>query len=297
MYQFKKGESILGDLLYYEFDSIAEFLNYIENAPTNIAVWCDPQYLASMEGNYDFCQTNSLEEAISYCRFGTHPDIEKLEHLNIELNKYLTIDNHQSRKRNYYVGYAPNVKAYLEGNPLAMYCKKNPQRKHIHIYYNTSVSAFVSKKQILHRGVITINLVEMLEMMGYSVSLHLFNMGFLANQVFYTNFLFKKSGERLNVRKLYFPLCHPSFLRRLVFRLNEVTPNIMPAWPFGYGYPCTDEMVREQLKIKKQDIVINKPDVMNVFGKNLFSDAEAMMEYIDKQTDQEHSLKSFQKRR
>ena len=58
MYQFKKGESILGDLLYYEFDSIAEFLNYIENAPTNIAVWCDPQYLASMEGNYHFCQTN-----------------------------------------------------------------------------------------------------------------------------------------------------------------------------------------------------------------------------------------------
>ena len=51
------------------------------------------------------------------------------------------------------------------------------------------------------------------------------------------------------------------------------------------------------LKLKKQDIVINKPDVMNVFCRNLFFDAEAMMEYIDKQTDQEHSLKSFQKRR
>ena len=82
-----------------------------------------------------------------------------------------------------------------------------------------------------------------------------------------------------------------------MFRLKEVTPNITSAWRSTYGRPCTDEMIRETLKLKKQDIVINKPDVMNVFGRNLFFDAEAMMEYIDKQTDQEHSLKPFQKRR
>lgn len=108
---------------------------------------------------------------------------------------------------------------------------------------------------------------------------------------------FSKKVENLNIRKLYFPLCHPAFARRLVFRLKEVTPNITSAWRSTYGLPCTDEMIRETLKLKKQDIVINKPDVMNVFGRNLFFDAEAMMEYIDKQTDQEHSLKPFQKRR
>ena len=77
----------------------------------------------------------------------------------------------KSRQFNYYVGYAPDVKAYLEGNPLSMLNKENPKRKHIDIYYNSAILGDVSSEQIFNRGAVTLCLVEILENMGFTRSL------------------------------------------------------------------------------------------------------------------------------
>jgi len=263
----------------YDFSSIASFLDYLENTPINTAIF---SRLSSDSSDYDFSQTHSFEEAKDLCRYGCHKDFDRLVELKCTLEKYIKMSKMKQRQYNYYVGYAPDVKAYLEGNPLSMLNKENPKRKHIDIYYNTSVSCSVTKEQIFNRGAITLNLVEILENMGFSVGLNIFTMAKCNGQVHYAKFNLKAPNERLNIQKLFFPLCHPSFLRRLIFRLKEETPDITWPWTDGYGYPCDDWMVREIIDLKDNDIVICQPSEMNVLGKDIVDDANGMFDYINK---------------
>ena len=191
------------------------------------------------------------------------------------------MSNSKSRHYNYYVGYAPDVKAYLEGNPLSMLNKENPKRKHIDIYYNSAILGNVTTEQIFNRGAVTLSLVEILENMGFSVGLYVFTMSSCANQVHYAKFQLKSPSERLNVQKLYFPLCHPSFLRRLVFRLREATPDIKYDWSDGYGRTCDDRFIRRVIDLKDNDIVICQPSEMNVYGRDIVDDANNMFDYIN----------------
>lgn len=287
MYRYYRKEGY--NVMEYDFDSITEFINYIDNTPTNIDVW-GRRELASQTGDYDFCKTRSLEEAKELCKYGYHENFEKLVELKNTLEKYIKMSNNKSRQYNFYVGYAPDVKAYLEGNPLSMLNKQNPKRKHIDIYYNSAILGGVSTDEIYNRGAITLSLVEIFENMGFSVGLNIFTMSECDNQVHYAKFNLKRSGERLNVQKLYFPLCNPSFFRRLVFRLREETPDITYPWTNGYGKTSDDYTIRKIISLKENDIVICQPDEMGVSGHDIIDDANAMFDYIDKFTNENVEL-------
>lgn len=270
-------------IMEYDFDSIMEFINYLDITPITREVFDDD--LGSETDNYDFCKTQSLKEAKHFCQFGYHENFEKLIELKVKLDKYIKMSNKKSQQYNYYVGYAPDVKAYLEGNPLSMLNRQNPQRKHIDIYYNSAVLSRVNTKQIFNRGAITLSLVEILENMGFSVGLHIFTMSSEKDQIHYAKFNLKQSGERVNVQKLYFPLCHPSFLRRLVFRLREETPDIKKGWKYGYGGTCDDSTIRKVIELKDNDIVICQPEEMGVKGYDIIEDANNMFDYIQNSGD------------
>ena len=66
-----------------------------------------------------------------------------------------------------------------------------------------------------------------LESLGYSVDFRLFEMSSVSEQIHFSEFILKGETERLNPQKLYFPLCHPSWIRRLNFRLIEVTKMLL----------------------------------------------------------------------
>lgn len=287
MYRYYRKEGY--NVMEYDFDSITEFINYIDNTPTNRDVW-GRRELASQTGDYDFCKTRSLEEAKELCKFGYHDRFEKLVELKNTLEKYIKMSNNKSRQYNFYVGYAPDVKAYLEGNPLSMLNKQNPKRKHIDIYYNSAILGGVSTDEIYNRGAITLSLVEIFENMGFSVGLNIFTMSECDDQVHYAKFNLKRSGERLNIQKLYFPLCNPSFLRRLVFRLREETPDITYPWTDGYGKTSDDYTIRKIISLKENDIVICQPDEMGVSGHDIIDDANAMFDYINRFTNENVEL-------
>lgn len=263
----------------YDFSSITEFLNYLDTHTVNrnIFGW-DP---ASETSDRYFTKTSSLDEAKDLFRYGCHEDFEKLVELKCTLEKYIKMSRMKTRQYNYYVGYAPDVKAYLEGNPLSMLNREHPRRRHVDIYYNSAILGNVSTEQIFNRGAITLSLVEILENMGFSVGLYVFTMSSSNDQVHYAKFNLKSPNERLNIQKLFFPLCHPSFLRRLVFRLREETPDIESYWRDGYGRTCNDYMIREIIDLKDNDIVICQPDEMGVLGNNIVDDANSMFDYIN----------------
>ena len=276
----------------YDFSSIASFLEYLDNTPTNTSAFRE---LSSHSNDYIFCQTRSFEEAKDLCRYGCHKDFDKLVELKYTLEKYIKMSRMKQRQYNYYVGYAPDVKAYLEGNPLSMLNKENPKRKHIDIYYNSAILGYVSTEQIFNRGAVTLSLVEILENMGFSVGLYVFTMSSCNGQVHYAKFNLKSPNERLNIQKLFFPLCHPSFLRRLVFRLREETPDITYPWSDGYGRTCDDRTIREVIDLKDNDIVICQPEEMNVLGNNIVDDANSMFDYINKFKGKDFILEKVEK--
>lgn len=294
MYKYYKKDGYY--IMEYEFDSITEFLEYINITPINSEVW-DSRDLKSETVKYDWCKTRSLDEAKKLCKYGYHEDFEKLTELKITLEKYIKMSRKNYKQHNFYVGYAPDVKAYLEGNPLSMFYKQIPKRKHLDIYYNSAILGGVSSDKIYNRGAITLNLVEILENMGFSVGLKFFTMSECNSQIHYAKFNLKRDDEKLNVQKLYFPLCHPSFLRRLVFRLREETPDITKPWTNGYGYTCNDYTIREILDLKENDIVICSPDEMGVQGYDIVDDANAMFDYISRFTNETVELEHIKRLR
>lgn len=96
-------------------------------------------------------------------------------------------------------------------------------------------------------------------------------MGKKNSQIHYAKFNLKSPGERLNIQKLFFPLCSPSFLRRLVFRLREVTPDITSNWSDSYGQTC------------------------NIKSDNIVDDANSMFAYINNFKGKDFILEPVQK--
>lgn len=290
MYRYYRKNNY--NIMEYSFDSIMEFIDYIENTEVRNDIFSS---LSSETGDYDFCKTRTLEEAKNFLKYGYHEDFEKLKELKYKLEKYIKLSKQKSKQYNFYVGYAPDVKAYLEGNPLSMLTKENPKRKHIDIYYNSAILGNVSTNEIFNRGAVTLSLVEILENLGFSVDLNIFTMSSTNGQIHYAKFNLKRSGERLNIQKLYFPLCNPSFLRRLVFRLREETPDITSPWNDGYGRTCNDLTIREIIDLKQNDIVICQPQEMNVRGNDIIDDANSMFEYINNLNVKDFELEKIKK--
>ena len=293
MYKYYKKNNY--NIMEYTFESITEFLDWLDNTPINTDIW-GHRGLSSETSSYSFCKTNSLKEAKELCRYGYHEDFDKLVELKSTLEKYIKMSNKKSKQYNYYVGYATDVKAYLEGNPLSMLDRQNPKRKHIDIYYNAANLAMASSNEIFNRGAITLSIVEILENMGFSVGLNVFTMSSEYKQVHYVKLNLKKSGERLNIQKLFFPFSHPSFFRRLVFRLMEQTPDITREWTDGYGRTCDDYTIRKVIELKENDIVICRPEEMGVRGCDIIDDANAMFDYINKFTNEEVELEHIKRK-
>ncbi|MBQ2910130.1 MAG: hypothetical protein IJE53_04935 [Bacilli bacterium] len=275
------------NVMYYRFDSISEFVDYLKNAPVQHYAF---DRLASETGSYGFTQTSSLEEALDLIKFGYHEDFEKLVQLKLKLEKYIKMSKKRNKQFNDYIGFAPDVKAYLEGNPLSMLNKKSEARKKVNVYMNTSFYGNTSKEAIFNRGAIVLSMIEILENMGFSVNLHLFEMSTVDTMMHFSDFVLKSENERMNIQKLYFPLCHPSWIRRLNFRLIEVTPDITSSWSNGYGRPSDLSTMKKVIDLDKNDIIIPTIEELNIRGENLVDDANNLFDYVNRIDGKEFTL-------
>lgn len=277
MYKYFKKDKY--DIMYYYFDSISEFLDYICN--TNISKTFSHTKLNSKSYDKDWSGTDTFDEAVSLAKYGTSSEFEHFLTLKKQLDKYIKLNIDKSKQHNWYIGYAPDVKAYLEGNPLSMFNKVNSPKKQIDIYFNTVYHCFTSNEQIYNRGVITLNIIELLEQLNYIVNLNIFSMIYSNNQIHYAVFNLKNAGAKINIKKLYFPLCQNAWLRRLVFRLIEVTPDIDPSWLEGYGFPASDALIRKIIDLKENDLIIPQPSEIGITGVDLIRDANTFFNFIN----------------
>lgn len=258
---------------HFVFDSLEDYLSYLEKAETHEAF---QRAQASSLGSEEFTLTESLEGAVALARYGWHDGFGDLVALVEKVKRNLDIKIDPNRTFHDYVGFAPDVKAYLEGSPLTMINKPVVHKPLITVYMNTSYAGNERNERIYSRGAIVLAAAEALELMGFMVDLRLFEMSYVDKDIHFSEYRLKMPDERVNLQKLYFPLCHPAWVRRLNFRLIETSPNMTDAWAGCYGIPAETPMIRMVLGLGGGDILVPTIDEMKLEGDDVLADAEKL---------------------
>lgn len=265
IFQIEKNDN--KNIYKYEFDSLNELAEYIKNTPINRNSFSK---LASTDDNYSFFGTNNFEEAFNLCKYGVSPaDIKDFLLINDELEgKLPNLAKNRTILENVY-GMRPNVPKFLRGNPRSMYSLKRFTPKGIvDVYYNVSVRSSINQSLILKRGICSIQLIKLLEKLGYIVSFNLVSLSRVNDEFTYVFVKIKGDNEKIDAVTSYFPMCHPSFPRRIIFRLKEVTPYKNVYQNYG-SVVNVEDFIMDDKNIEK--IIIPSTDMFSTKDDNIAS--------------------------
>lgn len=284
LYDYLKSNPKINFKVFNIFSSPSMFIEYIFTKPANkkFSIY----YLSSQKDNQSFsgmdydksleCLNGNIDEKLKV-------NMNKFLELSKDLEtKYKVSDNTFKRVKGFY-GSIPDVDAYLRDKPNNMIrMERIRESKVIDIYFNLAYPHYTDDEQILNRGIITINLIKLLEKNDYRVRFNTYMLVREKDEIIYIKINLKKDGELLNVSKCFFPLCCKEFLRRLMFRVIESKKVKNTAWHLGYGDNVSITETKELLKINdNKDIVIAYPNDMGIYGDDLYQDAESFMEKIN----------------
>lgn len=250
------------------FEGISDMVKHVNETEINKDAF---KKLDSVNGSKNFTLTNNYEEAKSLLQNGWAQGAEKLtKQLKIESNKV------QSRevKRAVYdiVGFQASVPRYLQGIPTNMINKKSVKQKAKVVTLIKDICYFghVKADKIMEDSVKFIQIVQAIEAAGVRVNVEVFFHSVNDNEEIHIRLPIKKASERLNLSKMSFPLMHPSFLRRMIFRAMETETRCKRTdWCFGYGRPGRKE---ETAPLKKANeyfipVLINMDQATDILNQ------------------------------
>ena len=87
MYKYYKKNEY--NIMYHYFDSITEYLDYLDNTP--IANGFQNYDLSSEDINYEWYKTNSLDEAKELIKYGYNENFDRFLELKLKLEKYIKL--------------------------------------------------------------------------------------------------------------------------------------------------------------------------------------------------------------
>ena len=270
-----------GYLIYkHEYVNLIDFLDSLLSNKINYDVF--GTQLGSDSNDYSFSQTHNFNEAWNMCRFGYN---EGFEEFRDEIRKIEFQYVYKFRKINVYksVGGSPSVPRYLLGLPDNMHYKqKVNDKKIIDIYFNIAYDCCTTTEQIINRGILTLALINYLEKNSFfGINLHFVELSQCGDEILYLDIPLKNDRENLNIKKCYFPIVHPSFLRRLYFRACEITP-VQNSWNYGYGTPLTFDDAKFVIDDNLDNsIYISSPREMGIMGNNLLEDLDQFINIIN----------------
>lgn len=250
------------------FASLNELYTYLCETPFNDAFRWESHH--SVSGNKNFTHTNNFEEAVELFKHGW-------EDMSIKLETKLKVMEKQmapgTKVRSTYdmAGFQCSVPRYLQGVPTSMINKKRVPQKQKVVTLNKDISYHcgISTNQIIESSLKSLMVVKKLEQQGYRVNLNIiWGLKDYAQQNgthIVVKIRIKSASERLNISKVAFPLCHPSMLRRLLFRYVEVCPEITKSFVDGYGIPKNPE----ELVIKNEYLLPKLVDDVDEVIKGL----------------------------
>ncbi len=264
-----------------KFANKQDLISHIKNADTS-KTFLGKELASQRTSDVDWYKTNSFSEALNMFESGWYEDFDKFLALKKQIDKSFPYIAEKRVYKNYICGGVPNVVNAINNLPFSMrkiYSDNNPQNI-ITINYNCSCPGFTSSEQILMNGLLTLSLIDFFESNGYRVYLNFFSITKTGNQVLKIEAILKSPGEKINLQKLYFAFCNPSFLRRIIFRVKETTNGLCREWTEGYGRGMTADEIKQFLNIDKNNIFVNWPEEMGVNGKDVKEDIKAYLDTI-----------------
>ena len=249
---------------------------------------------ASVNGSFNFTQTSSFKEAWDLCRFSWDDGFDNFYNLFRKVN-YIFAKDYVTERDFLPVGYLPNIPRYLKGIPTSMYAyKKVEATKVLNIYMQIGYNCYQTKEQIINRGILTLNLINYLESNSIKVNFLLISASIQNNEIAMIKIPLKNTYEKLNLKKCYFPIVHPSFLRRLCFRAKELMPLTDEEWSRGYGralgFKEVDDILEHE-SFNTDYIYISTPEELNIYGENLLDDLENFITSLNNDYGLEKKLK------
>lgn len=164
-------------------------------------------------------------------------------------------------------GAVPIVPAYLSGNPRCMLSSRNLKSPMsvITLYCNIAVWGTTPCEQIITASAKILTAIKMIELSNIRIELYatqlavFYGSGAKGDVYVDVSVLLKKRENPLNVLRAAYPLVHPSFNRRHMFRFYESLPkeelkNKNPR----YGCPC----LSSQYAYKKRGVYVDLLEVI-----------------------------------
>ncbi|MBQ6105184.1 MAG: hypothetical protein IJL03_04455 [Lachnospiraceae bacterium] len=271
----KKRKQLI--IYHLTFDSLLEIERFLRSdPPVNAKSF---QHMMSIRADEAFAGP-PLDKAIAFCSGGFQEGIEDFFAVAKPLSAVTRQTFKQRKVHTAIVGSRPNVPAYIAGEPKNMYrMTRVVEKKVIRMYMNLSYNRNTTEEQIRRRGALVLNLIEILEQNGYIVDFRVFTASIEYSELFLCEIMLKKPGRRLEVAKVYYPMCGKAFLRRVISRLKESMPfNVN--WGMTYGKVASELLIREILKIDSKSIYIGTPQEMGITGGDIRIDADAFLSRI-----------------
>lgn len=265
------------DIYRLKFRSLSEIELYLKEYPeTNDEIFIGKNSRTALPA----FAGDPLEQAIKYCLGGYEKGFPKFMQIKREIDNVNIRKAKGRRTVTSFVGARPNVPGYIAGAPKTMYAlEKTRGKKFIDIYFNLSYTADTTEEQIINRGILTLNLISLLEESDIGVNFRVFQSCYEGNEIFFSEIVLKKPDEQLNVKKCYYPMCGKEFLRRVMARILESVP-VKQNWGLSYGQLLPEVMNRKLFGIDDNKILILSPAEMGIKGNNIYEDADEFLSRI-----------------
>jgi len=233
-----------------EFSSWGAFVDYCENAPSEITI--DHRASRRDDASYKyFTHAENWKEVLDLSKEGWPEGLKKSKEIASSLFDHVSSMIERVDVNHDIEGHAIDVARYVDGEPECWLKFENVIQesenghKLIKITFNCSVSAGVSIDTIIARGATIVALIELLEYAGHRVELTLAHaVSDYRHETVPTMSAFvkiKEFDQNLNMPMISYALAHPSVLRALMFSYMETAPylirRLVGVPDGGYGTP------------------------------------------------------------
>lgn len=238
----------------HQFESVSELFNYLKATPRRATA-----DKASEKDDEYWTGSKDLQSAYDLL-LGGDMNLYKefIKGKDLKMEKQFSQFTPKRRTKYDIVGGFVDVPSYLVGVPTCMINRDKQliKSKVLNLAINIGVSAGVSAEKMRALGTRYLQIIELLEKVGYRCNLYIASVSREGRERYICLTRIKTDKEPLNLKKCVFPMIHPSMFRRVMFNWFEkcelADTHSTDFTQYGYGCPIHDQ--EEVKQIIKSDL-------------------------------------------
>lgn len=203
------------------FDSVGAFVQTVNGRPNNGGF----KDIALIHGKADFFGCESYDDANRLALYGWDKGVTAIQGLQAA-----TAGGNAKFRPSYdMAGGVPNIPRAISGNPMCWrrMRRNTPAARVLTLAFCSTVASNVTAQKLANVAAVVLDVVAGLEKSGYRLNIY-------AGCVTCSNYKetdfaacwikVKEAGQYLQISRVAYPLAHPSFFRRHLFRWQETHP-------------------------------------------------------------------------